>query len=263
MGGLTPEQACSLYDSTNPYQSPRARRFSNYSGHIDGALIRLLDWKRPTPQARLAHNAVRSFLQSDRFSCVAGKAAVQTGAYRFAHYPKLASIDTTAGLARDLCAFVAESESTASRYATFVAAFDDRYADDAGFEAALWRQLQALHEIDIAEYDPTVSSDPGSSRFAFSFAGRAFFVVGMHPKSSRFSRRSPLPALAFNAHDLFRLARQEARFERIQQLVRQREIALQGTINPELRQFGQASEARQYSGRHVGPQWTCPFHSKS
>jgi FPC/CPF motif-containing protein YcgG len=37
---------------------------------------------------------------------------------------------------------------------------------------------------------------------------------------------------------------------------------LQGTVNPMLAEFGEQSEARQYSGRDVGEIWKCPFHAR-
>ena len=43
---------------------------------------------------------------------------------------------------------------------------------------------------------------------------------------------------------------------------RARDGQLQGTVNPVLAAFGQASEARQYSGRKVDSRWRCPFHNK-
>ena len=39
-------------------------------------------------------------------------------------------------------------------------------------------------------------------------------------------------------------------------------MSLQGTINPNLADFGDASEARQYSGRAVEANWTCPFRPR-
>ena len=37
-------------------------------------------------------------------------------------------------------------------------------------------------------------------------------------------------------------------------------MALQGSINPVLSQFGKGSEAIQYAGRAVAADWRCPFH---
>ena len=41
-----------------------------------------------------------------------------------------------------------------------------------------------------------------------------------------------------------------------------RDEAIAGSRNPMLARHGEASEARQYSGRAVDPDWRCPFHYK-
>jgi len=265
MGGLTPSQALGLYSGANPFESAAAIRASNYSAYIDGKLTRLLDWHEPPPQARLAHEALRSFLLGDGFSCVAGKAVLHSGGYRFGYYKGFPAQADTEGLARDLCAFVAERPSMSARYATFVAVFDRMETfGERWFETALWEQLQKLHALDAQHHawDPHASSDPSDTSFAFSFAGCAFYVVGMHPGASRRSRRFFLPALAFNAHSQFRIARETGAFERIRRAVRQRELMLQGSLNPELSEFGSSSEARQYSGRKTESGWECPFQAR-
>mgnify|MGYP003291388053 CR=1 FL=1 len=55
--------------------------------------------------------------------------------------------------------------------------------------------------------------------------------------------------------------RQTGRYERFQHVIREAERALQGDINPMLADFGEQSEAPQYSGREVGRDWRCPFHA--
>jgi len=45
----------------------------------------------------------------------------------------------------------------------------------------------------------------------------------------------------------------------MKQAIRKRELNLQGSINPMLSDYGNASEARQYSGRVVEKDWRCPF----
>ena len=45
----------------------------------------------------------------------------------------------------------------------------------------------------------------------------------------------------------------------MQYTIRAREVALQGSINPMLSDFGEESEARQYSGRTVPDDWVPPF----
>ena len=39
----------------------------------------------------------------------------------------------------------------------------------------------------------------------------------------------------------------------------ERDQDLAGSVNPMLQQFGEGSEARQYSGRVVGDSWSCPY----
>jgi hypothetical protein len=151
-------------------------------------------------------------------------------------------------------------------YATFVAIFEEPIArDERSFEISLWRQLQQLITLSAPRFrwDAKVSNNPGDPNFAFSFGGQAFFIVGMHAGASRTSRRFFLPALAFNAHAQFGRARDTGRFPKIQQQVRARDLAIQGSLNPELSAFGSRSEARQYSGRKTEENWQCPYRAHS
>src|SRR6476620_7390004 len=72
----------------------------------------------------------------------------------------------------------------------------------------------------------------GGPHFAFSLAGTAYFVVGLHPAASRIARRTPLPTLVFNLHEQFEELRQSERFERMRDTIRRRDQALQGSVNP-------------------------------
>lgn len=47
-------------------------------------------------------------------------------------------------------------------------------------------------------------------------------------------------------------------YPEMQKATRARDRALQGSVNPNLADFGVASEARQYSGREMGNDWQCP-----
>ena len=50
-------------------------------------------------------------------------------------------------------------------------------------------------------------------------------------------------------------------FETMTQIIRAREMAFQGSINPMLKNFGESSEASQYTGRAVSDNWPCPYHA--
>ncbi len=250
------------HDPSNPFCSEAALRHSNYSALIGGKLVRLLDFKRPSPDARVAHEALRKFLRSDGYPCVAARSVFNRANYRFGYYENLTSPDSVSGLARDLCAFVAERSDFDGAFCSFLAAFAHAPRDENEFESALWTTLTLLRRLDAAlyAYCSEVSSDPTDRRYAFSFAQTAFFVVGMHPQASRLSRRFAYPLLVFNPHDQFEALRREGRFERFQQVVRASDLALQGSLNPNLSDFGVESEARQYSGKAAPSEWTCPLH---
>lgn len=141
--------------------------------------------------------------------------------------------------------------------------FDGTLATEAEFESRMWCHLQQVHMRDREsfEWDPTVSDDPDDAEFSFSVAGRAFFVVGLSPASSRIARRAPMPCLVFNFHDQFENLRASGKYASYQRVIRERDRKLQGGINPALAVFGEQSEARQYAGRMPEPGWRCPLHT--
>ena len=104
-----------------------------------------------------------------------------------------------------------------------------------------------------------MASEPDSPHFSLSFAGEAFFVVGLHPKASRPARRFSSPALVFNLHAQFEELREAGRYEKLRPSILQRDEVLAGSANPMLARHGEVSEARQYSGRAVDEGWRCPF----
>ncbi|MBB6018656.1 guanitoxin biosynthesis heme-dependent pre-guanitoxin N-hydroxylase GntA [Deinococcus radiopugnans] len=212
---------------------------------------------------RQAHQTFRDRILAPNFSCVAAKAAFNTDHYAFASYGELGSPEATAALARDLQRFCHDQDEMDSDFTTMVAVFrGPREMDELTFEARLWEQLRALHRADTSPYSPEVSADPSDPSFGFSFAGRAFFIIGGHPRSSRVARAFPDPALVFNAHRQFRALKGDGRWPRFQETIRGREMKLQGSLNPNLADHGQASEARQYSGRAVEPDWQARFPSR-
>jgi len=205
----------------------------------------------------------RAFVADPRFPCLAAKGVMRSEGFWLRRYGVLGSARSSASLGGDLAAFVAEVPHDGAGLHSFVAVFPRSVpTDECEFERRLWETIQRLHEHDApnAGWDPTVSADPDDPHFSFSFGGRALFVVGIHPASSRLARRFRWPALVFNPHAQFERLRAHGRFAPLRAAVREREIALQGSLNPNLADFGEQSEARQYSGRAVGAEWRCPFH---
>ena len=204
----------------------------------------------------------RSFVAAESFPCVAAKSALKRERIEFEVCDRLGSADSAKILQDSLASFSARHQDPVVSPTSFVAIFREQVAGEDDFHKQLWMQLQALHELDIEKHPwaTGVSDNPCSADFSFSVASRAFFVVGLHPRSSRLARRAPQPTLVFNFHGQFEELRARGRFEKLQSAIRERDVALQGDINPVLAQFGEASEALQYSGSASGG---CPFRTRS
>jgi uncharacterized protein len=249
----------------NPFTQPDALANSNYSRYEGGQLRRSDSGEPPTALTSFVHHGLRALVLNDQFVCVGGKSAFRHGAYGFGMYAELGSRASAAGLARDLCSFIDDLPSFGDSLSSYVASFTGPHpADEAAFEDGLWATLQALNDLDAPHHrwDPGVSSDPADPQFSFSFGGTAFFVVGLHAASSRMARRFAWPTLVFNPHRQFEQLREGGDFSRFQQVIRRGETRLQGDINPMLADFGNRSEAMQYSGRRVSGAWQCPFHAR-
>ena len=219
-------------------------------------------------------SAVRSFFRDQfishianpAFPCLGAKAAVNAGTYVLSVFEELGNPGCSQELARELEDFTASEMMLTKEYATFVAIFrTPRESAENAFERLLWNQLQQLHDIDAAKHrwDPAVSSDPSEANFSFSLGGVALYVVGMHPSSSRLSRQFPWPALIFNPHAQFQRLRDGGKWDRMRDSIRTQDIKLQGNSNPMLSDFGETSEARQYSGRKVDGGWRPPFEAQA
>ncbi|MEU7563804.1 guanitoxin biosynthesis heme-dependent pre-guanitoxin N-hydroxylase GntA [Streptomyces eurythermus] len=201
------------------------------------------------------------WIRSDDFSCLAGKASLRKGMMSCARLGELGAEASTRELHARLQEFVRGRLTPTENFHTFVAIFTGPLGiAEMEFEKLLWQQLADLHELDrdLYQWAPEVAADPDSSEFGFSVVGHPFFVVGLHGRSSRVSRRFSQPALAFNSHHQFQRLKQNGTFEGLKKRIREREMRLQNSLNPNLADFGEASEARQYSGRAVEPTWTCP-----
>lgn len=204
----------------------------------------------------------RSFVAAQSFPCVGAKSALSRNRIEFQVCNRLGSDESTHVIRDNLVRFSARHPDPGNNPTSLVIIFREQVAGEDDFHNRLWMQLQAIHDLDISEHPwaSGVSDDPDSAEFSFSVASRAFFVVGLHPRSSRLARRAPRPTLVFNFHDQFEGLRTSGRYEKLQAAIRERDVALQGNINPVLARFGEASEALQYSGRVASG---CPFHTRS
>lgn len=207
-----------------------------------------------------------AFIDDDHFPCVGAKAALARGALRTAEFSTLGDATNDSDLLAaltDFAAMIAAGNYPETTVHSFAALFHAPYGTgELRFENLLWHQLWRLHRLDARRgmrQARDVSSDTDSAKFSLSLAGHPFFVIGLHPGASRIARRFRHPALVFNSHRQFEQMRADGRYGKMQKATRKRDRALQGSVNPNLADFGDAPEARQYSGREVGDDWRCPY----
>ncbi|HSJ68177.1 MAG TPA: guanitoxin biosynthesis heme-dependent pre-guanitoxin N-hydroxylase GntA, partial [Anditalea sp.] len=207
------------------------------------------------------HSGLNEKIGETEYPCVGAKASINSKQYRLGIYGEMGNPNTTKKLGADLKKYIRETDETQSDYLTLIAVFTDEADSEIGFENKLWTQIQMLHdsEKEKGKWDPTVSSNPEDPNFSFSFDGTSFFIVGLHPNASRKARRFPFTAMAFNLHRQFVRLRDNDQFENMKNVIRNRDMAYDGSINPMLEDFGEGSEAAQYSGRKVEDSWKCPF----
>jgi FPC/CPF motif-containing protein YcgG len=242
--------------------APLEDRRGNFCRVDDGVLSHPFDPEPPSALTTFVHDSFRALVLNERFSCVGGRAAVHQNAYRFGLYDRMGSASSAADLAADLGRFNADDALRDKPFTAFVASFVDPVpADESQFEHLLWATLQQLHDHDRQPWATGCRADPEDPQFSFSFGGVGLFVVGLHAGSSRVARRFAWSTLVFNPHRQFDRLRKDGRFSRFRDAIRARDISLQGNVNPMLQDFGEQSEARQYSGRSVEGNWTCPFHA--
>jgi uncharacterized protein len=243
---------------------PTSCQASSYAGFPGSAVVHPLVPEMAVDAAlAAAHDELRARVMGEGFPCVGAKSAFNRRTYRFGLYPELVSRAAVRGVCHDLYEFSHEFQDIGDQFVTFVAMFrGPAIESELHFEELLWQHLQCMHALDGTHFtwDPQVGTDPADPEFSFSIGGRAFFVVGLHPRASRMARTVSQPTLVFNLHEQFDHLRARGKFETMKRIIRARDMAYQGSVNPVLKDFGESSEARQYSGRAVPDDWICPFH---
>jgi FPC/CPF motif-containing protein YcgG len=205
-----------------------------------------------------------SFISNPHFPCVAARAAFAQKHIRCFVAGNMACPASDRMILDFLYEFVEEYRQAKSMYHSATIIFSGpEIKDEEYFDALLWSRLQSLSDMDAEryEYDSRVNSDPSSPDFSFSLKEEAFFIIGLHPGSSRQSRRFAYPTIVFNPHEQFEVLRQQGHYESMQQTVRRRDMKLSGSINPMLDEYGSSSETLQYSGKKYNSDWKCPLHT--
>ncbi len=203
------------------------------------------------------------FIANPLFPCVGAKSALAKRQVKAVVARSITSAWNDLTIHAALMAFVQSYQRDRKLFQSLAVIFEGpRTLDEKAFEQNMWSRIQSMSDKDAwlgQPYDTSVSPDPENPHFSLSFAGEAFFVVGLHPRASRKARRFVAPTMIFNLHDQFERLRAEGRYEKLRESILSRDASYSGSLNPMLSRHGELSEARQYSGRAVDTGWGCPF----
>lgn len=206
---------------------------------------------------------LHAHVEAASFPCVGAKAALAKGTLEVLACSRIDSAWDDLRIHDGLLRFAGEYRADPALFRSFAVVFEGPgELTEFEFERALWDRVQSISDKDVwrgQSYDGSVSHDPSSPHFSLSFGGEAFFIVGLHPNASRPARRFARPCMVFNLHDQFERLRAQGKYEGMREKIMVRDEALAGSRNPMLTRHGEASEARQYSGRMVEPDWSAPF----
>ncbi|MEO6649189.1 MAG: guanitoxin biosynthesis heme-dependent pre-guanitoxin N-hydroxylase GntA [Chitinophagaceae bacterium] len=202
------------------------------------------------------------FLHAREFPCVAARAAIDKQQVKCLVVDHMACPKDDIEILHFLYDFIDNYRSSSEFFHSASVIFKEPTSiNEDLFDVLLWQRLQALSNLDALKYgyDRRVAADPSSPQFSFSLKEEAFFIIGLHPASSRQGRRFNYPTLAFNPHAQFEQLRETNRYTKMKNIVRKRDIAFSGSINPMLEDYGESSEVYQYSGRVYDNKWQCPL----
>jgi len=203
-----------------------------------------------------------SFLSDKAFPCVGARAAAAKGNIRCMTAGHMGCPKDDWAILHFLYDFIDDYRHSPDIFHSAAILFDaPLISPEEMFDTLLWQRLQSLADLDAENYryDERVDADPSSPQFSFSLKEEAFFVIGLHPASSREPRRFDYPVLTFNPHAQFEKLRETDGYDHMKAVIRKRDIRYSGSVNPMLDDFGNSSEVYQYSGRIYDERWQCPL----
>jgi uncharacterized protein len=204
----------------------------------------------------------QDLIMNESYPCVAARSAMSHKHIRCLVADHIGCAKDDADILQFLYRFIVEFRATHTNFHSAAVIFKgpEKITEEI-FDTFLWQRLQSLSQLDALNfpYDPRVNADPSAPDFSFSLGEEAFFVIGLHPSSTRDSRRFKYPTIVFNPHIQFEVMRQSDRYQKMKAIVRKRDILYSGSINPMLADFGEKSEVYQYSGREYDRDWACPL----
>ena len=205
------------------------------------------------------------FLRSKGFPCVGAKVALAKERVKCFVADDMSRADEDEEVLSFIYDFVDNYRSSGEAFNSAAIIYaSPQSASESEFEDMLWLRLNSLVALDRINYthDRRVDSDPSSVTFSFSLKEEAFFLIALHPASSRGARKFTYPAIVFNPHEEFEKLKSDGRYESMKKVVRRRDEKFSGSVNPMLTDFGEAPEVFQYSGKQYDSTWKCPLHHK-
>lgn len=203
-----------------------------------------------------------SYIDNRDFACIGAKVALSRNQVHCFVADNMACPKDDAGILQFLYRFIVSYRNSNELYHSVAVLFKEPQGiDEECFDALMWQRLQSLSDLDSLnyKYDHRVNPDPSSPGFSFSLMEESLFIIALYPGSSRPLRRFSYPTLVFNPHEQFERLRKSGKYEKLKGVVRKRDLAFSGSVNPMLKDFGDASEVFQYSGRKYDNTWQCPL----
>jgi FPC/CPF motif-containing protein YcgG len=209
-----------------------------------------------------AEGWIASLLNQKNYPCVAALQSFHKDDYQVGFYGELGEGSLWRDLRQDLLFFLSKQRQSNSTHLTFWAFFEERpEISEEGFEERMWKELSFLTSEETKDEDwGQFTSDPEDKAFCLGLGGHRFFVVGLHPQSSRKARQFPVPALVFNVFDQFEALKEKGIYDSMVKTNRDRDVKFQGSVNPMALVHGDDWESIQFSGRaNDQKKWKCPF----
>ena len=209
------------------------------------------------------HTDIAALVGQKFYPCVAAVQSVAKKDYVVHEAREFGTGVDRDGIRKAICDYLRSWMKTRSTtYTLWLTYPNDQVTTEDEFEQRMWSQLSNFTSLEEREQDwaPGWSQDPKDPNFTLCIGGQAFFVVGLHPLSSRPARRFPYPAIVLNAFEQFEDLTRQGAYEAMVEKNRQREIRFSGDLNPMVEEHGDKWESIQFSGKTNSSDWKCPFH---
>jgi FPC/CPF motif-containing protein YcgG len=192
------------------------------------------DGRAPPQQQRLEHEQLRKFMLGRKFPCKFAQLALGRSGGMVGHYPwPLGAAENGPLICRDYLLYRVhhdEQVKLGNPLITFTATFPVEEMTPEEFEKRGFQQLLHVHNADSSAWPADETTDPVNLDFSLYLGGVFVEPVGMFQNNPRASRRSPLPAIAFNTQPQMEGMRLHPEAEALGALTEKRDVAISGSL---------------------------------